>query len=99
MDLNHVILGPVQTEKSERQKAARIVTIRVAPAATKVDVQAALKRFFGVAVASIRMQWIRPKVRELGAGRISTRRHAWKKATLTLDPKSPMLDLAEFQSQ
>lgn len=98
MELNRIILGPVQTEKSEREKASRIVTVRVIPSATKVDIQSALKRFFGVTAESVRIQRVGAKHRDLGAGKSITRRHAWKKAVITLAEKSPMLDLAEFQA-
>jgi ribosomal protein L23 len=98
MELNRIILGQVQTEKSERERAARIVTIRVAPQATKIDVQSALKRYFGVTADSVRIQRVGAKHRDLGAGKSITRRHAWKKAVVTIAEKSPMLDLAEFQA-
>ncbi len=98
MELNRIILGPVMTEKSEREKAARIVTVRVDAAATKVDIKSALKRFFGITADSVRIQRVGSKLRSLGAGKSLTRRHAWKKATITLSAKSPTLDLAEFQA-
>jgi large subunit ribosomal protein L23 len=99
MELTRVILGPVVTEKSERSKTDRVYTLRVAPAATKVDVAQALSRHFGVEVASVRMVNIRGKVRELGAGRITTRRHASRRAIVTLGAKSKSLDLATFQTK
>ncbi|MBP9750613.1 MAG: 50S ribosomal protein L23 [Candidatus Peribacteraceae bacterium] len=98
MELNRIILGQVQTEKSERERANRIVTIRVAPQATKIDIQSALKRYFGVTATSVRIQRVGFKYRELGAGKQITRRHAWKKAIVTLAEKSPTLDLASFQA-
>ena len=50
MDLTRVIIGPITTEKSERLKAKdnRVVTLRVSPDATKIDVKSALKRFYDV---------------------------------------------------
>ena len=55
MDLSRIIIGPVTTEKSERQKVHRTYTLTVHPAATKVDVQNALKRQYDVDVASVRL--------------------------------------------
>lgn len=98
MELNRIILGQVQTEKSERERASRIITVQVAPQATKIDIQSALKRFFGVTAASVRIQRVGAKHRDLGAGKSITRRHASKRAIVTLTEKSPMLDLAQFQA-
>lgn len=97
MDLSRVILGSVVTEKSERLKAHRSYTLMVHPDASKVDVMNALTKFFNVEPVSVRVMLTRAKSRALGAGRSFTKRHAGKKAVVTLDAKSKGLDLAQFK--
>lgn len=98
MDLSHVILGPVVTEKAERLKAARAHTIRVAPQATKVEIVSALERFYDVAVANVRIIAVKAKSRPLTQGSTMEKRHAYKKAIVTLAAKSKALDLASFKT-
>ncbi len=98
MDLSRVITGNPVTEKTERQKADRIYTVQVDPAATKVDIAKALMEYFGVEPISVRVMRVRPKARSLGAGKIFTRRHRSKKAVITLSEKSKPLDLANFKT-
>ncbi len=98
MDLTRIILGPITTEKSERSKEARTYTLRVAPGATKVDVKNALKRFYDVDVASVRVMRVGPKSRMLGNGKTLTKRKAMKKMLVTLAAKSKALDLIQFKT-
>jgi len=98
MDLSRVIVGGFVTEKAERLKGERTYTLRVDPAASKVDVFKALKEYFDVEVTSIRVMHVRQKSRALGAGRSFTKRHAGKKALVTLSSKSKALDLAQFKA-
>lgn len=98
MDLTQIILGPVVTEKAERGKEHHTWTLKVAPQATKVDIKRALKRFYDVDVLQVRIQRVRPKERMVGGGRIVTRRHAWKKALVTLGSDSKALDLIQFKT-
>lgn len=98
MDLSRIIKGQIVTEKAERQKAAgRTYTLKVDPAATKVDVARALKTFFDVDVQSVRVHWLRVKARALGGSRIVTKRHRGKRAIVTLTQKSKALDLTNFK--
>jgi large subunit ribosomal protein L23 len=96
MDLTHVIVGPVFTEKSERLKQNRTYTLQVAPDATKIDVKNALKKFYDVEVTSIRAMRIRAKVRDIGTRTISKRRPG-KRMMVTLSPKSKPLDVSAFK--
>lgn len=96
MDLKRVIVGPIQTEKSERAKEARTYTLRIHPHATKVDVRGAIKHFYGIEVKSVRVMRVRPKYRAIGAGRSITKRHGAKKALITLAAKSKPIDFAKF---
>lgn len=98
MDLTRVIIGSVVTEKAERQKAARTYTLRVAPDATKIDLKNALKRFYDLDVASVRVLRTRPKHRRFGAGRLMEKRHREKRMIVTLAAKSKPLDLATFKT-
>jgi ribosomal protein L23 len=98
MELSRVIVGNPVTEKTERQKADRIYTVQVDPAATKVDITRALVKYFGVKPVSVRVMRVRPKARAIGAGKIFTRRHRSKKAVITLASDSKALDLAQFNA-
>lgn len=98
MDLTQIILGPVVTEKAERGREQRTYTLRVAPQATKIEIEKALRRFYDVDVESVRVQRVRSKTRVLGNARVITKRHAWKKALVTLSEKSKALDLVQFKT-
>jgi ribosomal protein L23 len=102
MDLSRVIIGPVVTEKAERQKAdgtpARSYTLWVTMPATKIEVKQALKKFYDVDAGSVRVMRTRAKNRQLGQGKQMEKRHAGKKVMVTLKQKSKALDLAAFQT-
>lgn len=97
MDFASVIVGPVLTEKSERLKAARTHTLRVAEGATKVEVRQALEKLHGVDVERVRVLPVRPKRRLLGSGRVMEKRHRWRKALVTLREGSKALDSASLR--
>ena len=107
MDLSRVIIGPVVTEKAERLKAGvsaskaktakHVYTLHVAPWATKIDVKNSLKIFYDVDVAAVRVIKTQSKRRDLGAGKMMEKRHAFKKAMVTLGKKSKALDISAFQ--
>jgi len=99
MDLTRVIIGPVVTEKSERMKTAdkRVYTLRVDKQATKIDVKAALKRFYDVDAASVRVMRTTGKVRRFGRNGVMQKRHPFKKMMVTLSAKSKALDLTSFK--
>lgn len=105
MDLSRVIIGPVVTEKAERLKAgttsksgggSHTYTLRVAPWATKIDVKNALKLFYDVEAGSVRMITTQGKTRLISAGQAMEKRHAFKKALVTLAAKSKALDVSAF---
>ena len=98
MDLASLIIGPVVTEKAERLKAEqKTYTILVAPRATKISVKNALELFYNVSVQSVRIVHTHAKHRTIGAGAMMEKRHAAKKALVTLEKDSKPLDLAAFQ--
>src|SRR5205085_1331452 len=93
-------IGPVVTEKAERLKAQEgkhAYTLWIRPAATKIDVQNALEKFYDVEVLKVRITKVEPKTRLLSAGKVMEKRHAGKKAIVTLTSDSKALDLAAFQ--
>lgn len=99
MDLTRVITGQVVTEKAEQLKGgAKTYTLSVAPKATKMEVKAALKRFYGVEAASVRVMNTVPKTRRFGQNQQMEKRHRGRKALVTLTPKSKALDLTAFSA-
>ncbi|OGJ63372.1 50S ribosomal protein L23 [Candidatus Peribacteria bacterium RIFCSPLOWO2_01_FULL_51_18] len=98
MHLSSVIIGPVVTEKSERNKALGVYTIRVGPHATKIDVKNALRKYFDVEAASVRVLRTRPKVRSGPKGEQIEKRHRSKRMIIRLTKKSKALDLTKFQT-
>ncbi|MBT4119423.1 MAG: 50S ribosomal protein L23 [Candidatus Peribacter sp.] len=98
MDLSRVIVGPVDTEKSERMKASdRTYTIRVAPNATKIDVRNALRKFYDIEAVSLRVMRTNSKTRAVGRGRVITKKKGFKKMMVTISEKSKPLDIANFK--
>ncbi len=98
MELSRIILGPVVTEKAERMKQIRSYTLQVRNEATKIDVKAALKKFYEVDVASIRVMRTPTKTRALGAGKVMTKRQPTKRMIITLTDKSSALDFSKFKA-
>ncbi len=98
MHLSSVIIGPVITEKAERLKKAQTYVIRVKPEATKIDVKNALRRYYDVEVASVRVLRTVPKTRIVGQGTVMEKRHRQKRMIVRLTKKSKALDLAHFQA-
>jgi large subunit ribosomal protein L23 len=98
MELSRVIVGPMVTEKAERLKVGRTYTMKVATAATKIDVKKALKEFYDLDVTSVRVMRVRPKSRIVGPSRTFTKRHPYKKVCVTLGEKSKPLDFSQFKS-
>jgi large subunit ribosomal protein L23 len=80
-----VIIRPVMTEKSMRQKEEQnTVTFRVRPDANKVEIRSAVETVFNVKVASVRTAAYEGKLKRMG--RHQGRRADWKKAIVTLQP-------------
>ena len=98
MDLSRVILGPIQTEKAERQKTvSKTYSLRVSSRSTKVDIRAALKKIYDVDALDIRVMLVGGKTRAIGRTRTMQKRHPYKKAIVKLAPKSKPLDLTAFK--
>jgi len=84
-DPRQVILRPIMTEKSMRQKEEQnTVAFRVRPDANKVEIRSAVETVFNVKVASVRTASFEGKLKRMG--RHEGRRRDWKKAIVTLRP-------------
>jgi large subunit ribosomal protein L23 len=84
-DPRQVILRPIMTEKSMRQKEEQnTVTFRVRPDANKVEIRTAVETVFNVKVAAVRTASFEGKLKRMG--RHEGRRRDWKKAIVTLQP-------------
>jgi large subunit ribosomal protein L23 len=84
-DPREVILRPIMTEKSMRQKEElNTVTFRVRPDANKVEIRSAVESVFNVKVSAVRTASFEGKLKRMG--RHQGRRANWKKAIVTLAP-------------
>ena len=80
-----VIIRPLMTEKSMRQKEEQnAVTFRVRPDANKVEIRSAVEAVFNVKVTAVRTASFEGKLKRMG--RHQGRRPDWKKAIVTLAP-------------
>lgn len=98
MDLSSIIIGPVVTEKAEAMKTKGTYVLHVHPSATKIDVKNALRRFWDIDVASVRVMRIQPKSRVIGPGKVMEKRHRSKRMIVTLAKKSKALDITAFRT-
>jgi large subunit ribosomal protein L23 len=84
-DPRTVLLRPLMTEKSMRQKDEfNTVTFQVATNANKVEIRQAVEKVFNVKVSSVRTQSRVGKWKRMG--RFEGRRPGWKKAVVSLAP-------------
>ena len=84
-DPRTVLLRPLMTEKSMRQKDEfNTVTFQVATDANKVEIRQAVEKVFNVKVSSVKTQAREGKWKRMG--RFEGRRRGWKKAVGTLAP-------------
>jgi large subunit ribosomal protein L23 len=80
-----IILRPIMTEKSMRQKEEQnTVTFRVRPDANKVEIREAIEELFKVKVTDVRTMGYEGKLKRMG--RYQGRRADWKKAIVQLAP-------------
>ncbi|MGH7355833.1 MAG: 50S ribosomal protein L23 [Candidatus Rokuibacteriota bacterium] len=84
-DPREVLIRPLMTEKSMRQKEEHnSVTFRVRPDANKLEIRAAVEAVFSVKVAEVRTANYEGKLKRMG--KHQGRRSDWKKAIVTLQP-------------
>jgi large subunit ribosomal protein L23 len=84
MDVRHVIIEPVISEKSYALMAEGRYTFRVADSAHKTQIREAVEEIFDVTVANVRTSRVRSKPKRRGVHRGKTR--GWKKAIVELAP-------------
>jgi len=84
MDASQVIIRPVVSEKSYVLSAANRYTFRVHPNAHKTQIRQAVQELFDVHVVEVRTLSVKSKPKRRGAGAVSGRTRAWKKAIVQL---------------
>lgn len=83
MNVHEVIRAPLVTEKAELARESHdTYTFEVDMRASKDDVRAALKKFFGVDAIDVRTAIVRGKIKRVG--QTFGRRPNWKKAIVKL---------------
>lgn len=87
MELTNVLLSPVVTEKSVNSQTSKKYTFLVHLDTNKVEIAHAVEKAYGVNVKSVNIIPVQKKVRLAGRGRQITKRHAAKKAVVTIGPK------------
>ncbi len=94
MNISHILVKPVLTEKSVAQEAMRKYTFVVGNSATKVDVKTAVSTLYGAEVERVNILHGLPKYK-LGKGRFPLeKRQASRRAIITLKEGSK-LDLSK----
>ena len=82
-DPRQVLIRPLMTEKSMRQKEElNTVAFKVRPDANKVEIRHAVENVFNVKVTAVRTASYEGKLKRMG--RFQGRRSDWKKAVVTL---------------
>ena len=77
-----IILGPVITEKSMKEKEQGIYTFKVIKTATKAQIKSEIENHFGVKVKKINTLITKPKDRRVG--KYTGKTKTYKKAIVTL---------------
>lgn len=84
MNVHEVIRAPIVTEKSDADREANnAFAFEVDRRASKDEIKAAVKKFFGVTPVDVRTSIVRGKVKRVG--RSIGRRPNWKKAIVVLE--------------
>ena len=85
-----IILAPVITEKSMAGIADKKYTFKVAKDANKIEIAKAVAELFKVQVAKVNTINVRGQQKRMG--RYSGYTASWKKAIVTLNPKSKSIE-------
>jgi len=84
VNVHEVIRAPIVTEKSDQDREANnAYAFEVDRRASKDEIKAAVKQFFGVTPVDVRTSIVRGKVKRVG--RSIGRRPNWKKAIVVLE--------------
>lgn len=81
--ITDVLVKPVQTEKTQSQGGK--YTFVVHNEASKIEVKAAIKKFYGVDVVKVNMINLPEKTKTINRGKLATRRKASRKAVVTTE--------------
>jgi len=95
MDLTHVLITPVVTEKTALAEQDGVYTFVINARATKIDVKNAIKKLYGADVADVNIKVSPKKTRLVGRGRVIVKRDRLKKAMIRLQDGG-RLDLNKF---
>ncbi len=87
MQYTNVLKAPIVTEKSSNAQTKSKYTFRVHSSATKVEIAKAVNKAYGVDVVAVNIIPVRKKERLVGRGKTITKRHASKKAIVTVKAK------------
>lgn len=96
MELANVLISPVVTEKSTQGQEARKYTFLVRSEANKIEVAKAIENAYGVKVKKINIVPVLKKIRMASRTRAITKRHAAKKAIVTIGAKDS-IDFNKFK--
>ena len=92
MNLDHVIIEPILTEKSNTLREQHKYGFRVDPRANKIEIMEAVRRLFDVHPLSCNVLTVKPKPKRVRYQRGYTA--AWKKAVVTL-PQDEAISIFE----
>ena len=87
MEQTNILKSPIVTEKSTNSQALGKYSFLVHPDANKIEIKQAIEQSYGVNVQSVKIVPIIKKQRLAGRGSMITKRHAGKKAIVTIEKK------------
>jgi large subunit ribosomal protein L23 len=95
MDMHHVLVRPLVTEKGIMKKESEAtLCFEVSPNANKIQVRQAVEKIFNVKVAEVRTANFEGKLRR--RGRFTGYRSDWKKAYVRLEPGQKVPEFTEM---
>lgn len=96
-DPEQILIRPVISEKSYAGMARQRYVFRVAPAANKLEIKAAVEVAFKVEAVSVNVINVKGKVRSRmrRGGRVVGRSRDWKKAVVTIKAGQTIANLFE----
>ena len=89
MIVEHVLIGPVVTEKAISGNEEGIYTFFVNKNATKIDIKIAFDQLFGRKVKSVKLSSLPKKIGRGRKGGVSTKRQAKRKAYIRFVEDTP----------
>jgi large subunit ribosomal protein L23 len=99
MDIHHVIVRPLLTEKSSNLNTLKKYTIVVHADATKIDIKRAMEQMYSTKIAQVAVLKTPEKKRVVGKGRAMTKRSAVKKAIITLKKGEKPIDFIKTKKK